>query len=273
MARWDYGRRELPYQGDVMASFSSRGPLGDFIKPDVTAPGVQILAGASPDHLDDPAEGLGPDGELFQAIAGTSMSSPHAAGVAAILKDAHPNWTPGQIKSAMMTASVQAVLKEDGATTADPFDRGAGSIRANRANKPVVTFDVTSAAYFGARGRSGGPHPPEHPEHQRTGHAGRCQHHAYREERFRALPRRSTCRPPGPGISVSPSTLTIPAGHNATFTIKIDAPHVADGQYFGQIKLDPQAAGANNAVLPVAFNKGPGDVTFDHSCDSALACR
>ena len=82
MATWAAGTSG-PAQGDVMASFSSRGPLGDFIKPDVTAPGVQILAGESPHHLFSPEDGLGPNGEYYQAIAGTSMSSPHAAGVAA----------------------------------------------------------------------------------------------------------------------------------------------------------------------------------------------
>ena len=75
------------------------------------------------------------------------MSSPHSAGIAALVKDAHPDWTPGQIKSALMTSSLQGVLKQDGVTPSDPFDRGAGSIRANRAVYPTVTFDVTAQQY------------------------------------------------------------------------------------------------------------------------------
>ena len=74
-------------KGDVMASFSSRGPAGNFIKPDVTAPGVQILAGQTP--TPDSITG-GPAGEYFMAIAGTSMSSPHVAGAAILMKAAHP---------------------------------------------------------------------------------------------------------------------------------------------------------------------------------------
>ena len=92
-------------QGDVMAAFSSRGPAGLFIKPDVTAPGVQILAGT---HADPGiARSKGPPGEYFQAIAGTSMSSPHVAGAG------HParrrrirRGRPGQIKSALMTTAI-----------------------------------------------------------------------------------------------------------------------------------------------------------------------
>ena len=63
-----------------------------FLKPDVTAPGVQILAGMTPTP-ESPVEG--PPGEYFQAIAGTSMSSPHVAGAGLLLADAHPTWTPG----------------------------------------------------------------------------------------------------------------------------------------------------------------------------------
>ena len=85
-----------------MASFSSRGPGGQFLKPDITAPGVQILAGNTPTPDEIPA---GPPGEYFQAIAGTSMSAPHIAGSAILLKALHPTWTPGAIKSALMTTA------------------------------------------------------------------------------------------------------------------------------------------------------------------------
>jgi hypothetical protein len=94
----------------------------DIIKPDVTAPGVQILAANSP------AEGFDAPGQLFQAIQGTSMSSPHAAGLFALIKQAHPEWSPAAAKSAMMTTARQNVLKEDQATPADPFDMGAGHV-------------------------------------------------------------------------------------------------------------------------------------------------
>ena len=109
-----------------MAPFSSRGPNGvapDIIKPDITAPGVQILAGNSP--FPDP--GNLPD-ELFQAIAGTSMSSPHIAGTLALLKQAYPNWSPAMAKSAIMTTAYQDVLDSDLVSPADPFDMGAGHV-------------------------------------------------------------------------------------------------------------------------------------------------
>ena len=91
------------------------------------------------------------------------MSSPHAAGVSALVKAAHPDWTPGQIKSALMTSSVQDVVKKDGVTPADPFDRGAGSIRADRAVNAPVTFDVTAGGLH--RGGAGGPAAPRRPQH------------------------------------------------------------------------------------------------------------
>ena len=141
MATWAQGTAQ-PAQADVMASFSSRGPTGDWIKPDVTAPGVQVLAGTTP-QPDQTTADNGPPGNLYMAIAGTSMSSPHAAGVSALVKAAHPTWTPEEIKSALMTSSVQTVVKEDGITPADPFDMGAGSIRADRAVNPTLVFNET----------------------------------------------------------------------------------------------------------------------------------
>ena len=74
-----------------VASFSSRGPSADypaFIKPDVAAPGANILAAV---------------GDSYVTKSGTSMAAPHAAGVAALLKALHPDWSPAAIKSAIIT--------------------------------------------------------------------------------------------------------------------------------------------------------------------------
>jgi subtilisin family serine protease len=117
--------KATPTQGSVMADFSSRGedPVApDLVKPDVTAPGVNILAG----HTPFPSSGA--PGQLFQSISGTSMSSPHVAGLFALLRQAHPDWTAAMAKSAVMTTARQDVVKEDGVTPADPFDMGAGHI-------------------------------------------------------------------------------------------------------------------------------------------------
>jgi subtilisin family serine protease len=136
-------------QGDVMAAFSSRGGPGQALgvsKPDIAAPGVQILAG----HTPKPAtiEG-GKPGELFQCIPGTSMSSPHVAGAAALLKNEHPDWTPGQIKSVLMsTATVSQVFKEDQVTPVDPFDVGSGRLDLNMAANPGLTFDSSADDYL-----------------------------------------------------------------------------------------------------------------------------
>jgi subtilisin family serine protease len=120
------GGQKVDAQANVMASFSSRGPnllSEDIITPDVTAPGVNILAGNTPTAL------LGSPGELFQAISGTSMSSPHVAGIYALVKQAHPEWSAAAAKSALMTSARQDMVKEDGVTRADPFDMGAGHVK------------------------------------------------------------------------------------------------------------------------------------------------
>jgi hypothetical protein len=264
-ATWAPGAA-TPSQGDVMASFSSRGPEGDFLKPDVTAPGVQILAGNTP----QPASvDSGRPGENFQAIAGTSMSSPHAAGVSLLLKAAHPSWTPGQIKSALMTSAVQSVVKEDGVTPADPFDRGAGSIRANRAINPTVTFEATAPDFYGSASDPFGridlniasvdaPNMPGKITTRRTAH--NVTNSTQTLHITASAPNNSK-------ITVSPSTLTIAPFGNATFQITIDGSKLEDGWYFGQITLDPVKAGALNAVLPVAFNHQPGNVSLENSCD------
>ncbi|MGQ0606926.1 MAG: S8 family serine peptidase [Chloroflexota bacterium] len=263
-ATWD-GGTATAVPGDVMAGFSSRGPLGDFLKPDVTAPGVQILAGNTPAPV---GEGTGVPGQLFQAIQGTSMSSPHSAGVSALVKAAHPDWTPGQIKSALMTSSLQSVLKEDGATPADPFDRGAGSIRANRAIAPTITFDVDADDYYASATDPLGrlhlnlpsvyadPMPGAvDTDRTLTNVSGAKQNIQI-----------STLAPAGSSITVSPDKFSVEAGASQEIEITIDGTDLDDGTYFGQITLDVKGQGTD-AVMPVAFNKTQGGVTLDHECD------
>lgn len=132
--------------GNMMADFSSRGPnlsTLDVIKPDITAPGVRILAATT----DTPM--FGAEGEQVAYLSGTSMSSPHIAGMAALLIDQHPTWSPAQVKSALMTSAYQEVTKEDGITAADPFDFGAGHAAPVSAMEPGLTYDTQIGDYLG----------------------------------------------------------------------------------------------------------------------------
>jgi subtilisin family serine protease len=129
--------------GNNMGSFSSRGPgpVADILKPDVTAPGINILAGNTPDAVNSVS------GEFFAFRTGTSMSTPHVAGVAALLKQAHPDWSPAAIKSALMTTAYQEVTLSDGETQAIPFDFGSGHIDPNKANDPGLVYDISADEY------------------------------------------------------------------------------------------------------------------------------
>ena len=117
------------------AAFSSRGPLragnGDLLKPDIIAPGQDILAGVSPP---------GNNGRLFDLYSGTSMSSPHVAGLAALFKQLQPGWSPMAIKSALMTSAGDVL---DGPNTSPLviFRQGAGHVRPNNAANPGLVFD------------------------------------------------------------------------------------------------------------------------------------
>jgi subtilisin family serine protease len=120
----------------LTASFSSRGPLtagaGDLLKPDVIAPGQDVLAAMAPT-----AANAGRD---FDMASGTSMSAPHVAGLAALLKHAHPTWSPMAIKSALMTSASDVI---DGPNTNQLviFRQGAGHVRPNSAVNPGLVFD------------------------------------------------------------------------------------------------------------------------------------
>jgi hypothetical protein len=259
-------------ESDVMAAFSSRGPGGLVIKPDITAPGVQILAGGSPTPA-PPVDGGGPPGELFQAIAGTSMSSPHVAGAGLLLRALHPDWTPGQIKSALMTSSLRSVVKEDLTTPADPFDFGSGRIDLGQASAVGVTFDENADNFF-ALGND--PLNAVHlnlPSINVPVLAG-----SIATTRIATNPgdrpisyEISTVTPAGSSIEVNPRRLTVPAGESRELQITITTSDTA-GTHFGQINLEPRGGGVS-LHLPVAFVATQGTVALTSSCDPSEIAR
>lgn len=122
-----------------VGGFSSRGPAiandSDLLKPDISAPGVSVLAAVSP-----PTN----KGRRYDLYSGTSMSAPHITGLAAFIAGEKPAWTPMDIKSAMMTTAT-SVRDDKGRPSTDWFGQGAGQVRPKQFLKPglFVTSDGT----------------------------------------------------------------------------------------------------------------------------------
>ena len=127
----------------LMASFSSRGPLlagsGNLLKPDITAPGVDVLAAYSPVA----------GGHDFEFLSGTSMSSPHMAGLGALMKQRFPTWSPMAIKSALMTTAYQTTKSGTPGVFGSPFSFGAGHVDINKAVNPGLVFDSGFGDWLG----------------------------------------------------------------------------------------------------------------------------
>ncbi|CAA0818038.1 Subtilisin-like protease SBT5.4 [Striga hermonthica] len=138
-----------------MAAFSSRGPniiTPEVLKPDITAPGVDIIAsyteGTSPTELDFDHRRT-----PFTVMSGTSMSCPHVSGVVGLLKTLYPDWSPAAIRSAIMTTArirdnTGKPLSNSSHEKATPFDYGSGHIRPNRAQDPGLVYDLTVNDYL-----------------------------------------------------------------------------------------------------------------------------
>ncbi|XP_049415490.1 subtilisin-like protease SBT2.5 [Solanum stenotomum] len=147
-------------QDPVVASYSSRGPdvnnalldTADVLKPNIMAPGSSIWASWSPNSEGDQYI----KGQNFALLSGTSMATPHIAGIAALIKQKHPGWSPAAITSAMMTAadvtngySSTPILAQqtNQLTPATPFDFGAGLVNPSRAIDPGLIFKATFKHY------------------------------------------------------------------------------------------------------------------------------
>ncbi|XP_044511928.1 subtilisin-like protease SBT1.7 [Mangifera indica] len=141
----------------VVAAFSSRGPnpiTPELLKPDLIAPGVNILAGwtgaTGPTGLQNDNRRVS-----FNVISGTSMSCPHVSGLAALLKAAHPEWSPAAIKSALMTTAYstysngETILDVATGQPSTPFDYGAGHVDPVAALDPGLVYDANVVDYLG----------------------------------------------------------------------------------------------------------------------------
>ncbi|KAL5211193.1 hypothetical protein ABZP36_022040 [Zizania latifolia] len=141
-----------------VAAFSSRGPnsiAAEILKPDVIAPGVEILAAwtgeTAPSLLRLSVDNRSAE---FNIISGTSMSCPHVSGIAAMLKVARPSWSTTAIKSALMTTaynldnSGNAIKSSVNGQAAGPFELGSGHVDPNRALDPGLVYDATADDYI-----------------------------------------------------------------------------------------------------------------------------
>lgn len=153
-------------QAPVVAGFSSRGPnpiAPELLKPDVIAPGVNILAAWPRDAPLSPIDPGGDDGRRadYNIISGTSMATPHVAGIAALVKKKHPSWTPAMIRSALMTTAGtldnrDRDILDNGATygrhdsvrVATPLAAGAGHVRPLLALDPGLVYDAGARDYM-----------------------------------------------------------------------------------------------------------------------------
>lgn len=222
---------------DRLADFSSTGPTADSaLKPDLTAPGVDIVsARAAHGHMGDPAA----DG--YVSMSGTSMATPHVAGAAAILAQRHPDWTGARIKQAL-TASTTPT------TGATGYQQGTGRVDVSRALEGAVASEQTSVSF----GKQLWPHTDDRPV---------TQHITYRNDGDQPVTLDLTATATGPGGSTAPegmftlstTQLTVPARGTAGVDLTADTrAEAADGAYSGTLVATARS-GADPAAVRTAF--------------------
>jgi len=204
---------------DKIAPFSSRGPrTGDgAVKPDITAPGVDIVAAKSS------TGSIGtPVGENHVALSGTSMATPHVAGAAALIKQQHPAWTGAQVKAALVASA-----KPSAGLTA--YDQGAGRVDLTRA----ITQSVTAEPVSVGLGSQEWPHEDDKPVTKEI---------TYRNAGAAAVTLDVSVDGAGPDgkpaglFSVTPAEVTVPAGGEAKVSVTGDTRiGTLDGGYSGTV--------------------------------------
>ncbi|NEA31598.1 S8 family serine peptidase [Streptomyces sp. SID13031] len=223
---------------DQLADFSSRGPrIGDgAVKPDVTAPGVDIVAARSKDAV------IGePVGDKYLRLSGTSMATPHTVGAAAILAQQHPAWKATELKGALMASAKVAA----GQTS---FEQGAGRIDVAKAIKQSVIAEPGSVSF----GTAQWPHTDDAPVTKTVTYRN-LGDQAVTLALTASLTDSTGAQAPAGSIKLSAASVTVPAGGTATVEATSDTKHNGpDGIYSGRITAS--SAGAT-VVSPIAVTK------------------
>ncbi|MFD4592353.1 S8 family peptidase [Streptomyces rubiginosohelvolus] len=214
---------------DGRADFSSMGPLvrSHGLKPDLSAPGVDINAAASQSVP-------GTEG-MYRSMSGTSMATPHVAGAAAILKQRHPDWSGQRIKDALMTSS----QKLDAYT---PYQQGTGRLDVKAAIDTTIeaTGSVEVASYAW-------PHSPSDEVAERT--------ITYRNTGDKDVTLNLATDTDGAAYTLSTDTLTVPAGGTADAVLSLDPAKVANDTTFSGQVVATDAAGTTVAHTGFALTK------------------
>ncbi|GHK00671.1 hypothetical protein SY2F82_24680 [Streptomyces sp. Y2F8-2] len=221
---------------DRLADFSSRGPgLDGAIKPDVTAPGVDITAAAAPGSLIDEEVGENPAGYL--TISGTSMATPHVAGAAALLKQEHPDWTFAELKSAL-TGSAKG-----GNYT--PFQQGSGRIAVDKAIRQTVLAEPSSLSF----GIAQWPHTDDTPVTKELTYRNTGKAAVTLTLSLTATNPKGQAAPSG-FFTLGTKTVTVPAGGTASVPVAVDSKlgGTVDGAYSAYVT----ATGGGQSVRTAA---------------------
>ncbi|MEU6027292.1 S8 family peptidase [Streptomyces tauricus] len=221
---------------DKLASFSSRGPgLDGQIKPDVTAPGVDITAASAAGSVIAKEVGEKPAG--YVSISGTSMATPHVAGAAAILKQQHPDWTYTELKGAL-TGSAKG-----GKYT--PFQQGSGRIQVDKAIKQTVVADPSSVSF----GVQQWPHTDDTPVTKKVTYRNLGKTDVTLNLTVAATDPKGQAAPAG-FFTLGAKTLTVPAGGTASADLTANSKlgGTVDGAYSAYVT----ATGGGQSVRTAA---------------------
>lgn len=236
----------IPNVADALAAFSSRGPSNfDLLKPDITAPGVNVLAA----YAGTTITGFE---NLITTISGTSMASPHTAGAAALMRQLHPTWTVMEIKSALQLTATDSVLLQDQVTPANPHAGGAGRVQVDVAARSSLVLGETRARFLAANPATGGS--PAQLNLASLLSANCPSTCTFTRTVRSAFSRRHTWQVSATGLNmtVSPRTFTLNPGQTQQITVTVNntgAP--ADGTYrFGRLEFSPAPSLLRDNTLP-----------------------